>query len=59
MVGVELRRPVTPILRALLERGVWALPAGKNVLRLLPPLVISQDDLDRATAIVVEILRAA
>ncbi len=59
MVGVELRRPVTPILRALLERGLWALPAGKNVLRLLPPLVISQDDLNRATAIVVEILRAA
>ena len=59
MIGVELRRSVTPILKTLMERGVWALPAGKNVLRLLPPLVIREEDLDRATNIIVETLRAA
>ena len=40
LVGVELRQRVTPLLKALLERGVLALPAGPTVLRLLPPLVI-------------------
>lgn len=48
MLGVELKIKVTPVLQALMERGVLALPAGPNVLRLLPPLVIEQDDLDAA-----------
>jgi acetylornithine/LysW-gamma-L-lysine aminotransferase len=46
LVGVELKQKVTPFLMALLERGVLALPAGPNVLRLLPPLVIQKSDLD-------------
>jgi acetylornithine/LysW-gamma-L-lysine aminotransferase len=29
-----------------MDRGVLALPAGLNVLRLLPPLVIEKSDLD-------------
>ncbi|HZQ06573.1 MAG TPA: aspartate aminotransferase family protein [Anaerolineae bacterium] len=48
MLGVELKIKVTPILQALMERGVLALPAGPNVLRLLPPLVIEKQDLDTA-----------
>lgn len=46
MVGLELRGRVTPALKALQARGVLALPAGLNVLRLLPPLIISRDQLD-------------
>jgi acetylornithine/LysW-gamma-L-lysine aminotransferase len=46
LVGVELKQKVTPYLHALMERGVLALPAGLNVLRLLPPLVIEKADLD-------------
>ena len=45
MVGVELRQRVTPVLRALMERGVLTIPAGPNVLRLLPPLIIEEQDL--------------
>ncbi len=46
MVGIELRERATPYLRALQEaHRVLALPAGPNVIRLLPPLVISQDEL--------------
>src|SRR5207237_10224157 len=33
---------------ALLARGLIALPAGPNVIRLLPPLVITQEQLDAA-----------
>jgi acetylornithine/LysW-gamma-L-lysine aminotransferase len=47
LIGIELRGKVTPYLRALQERGVLALPAGLTVLRLLPPLVIAQSDLDQ------------
>jgi acetylornithine/LysW-gamma-L-lysine aminotransferase len=46
LIGVELKQKVTPYLMALMERGVLALPAGLNVLRLLPPLVIEKSDLD-------------
>lgn len=48
MLGVELKIKVTPVLQALMERGVLALPAGPNVLRMLPPLVIEKRDLDTA-----------
>lgn len=47
MIGIELKEKVKPFLAALMERGVLALPAGATVLRLLPPLVIAQEDLDR------------
>ena len=46
MLGVELKQKVTPYLQALMDHGVLALPAGPNVLRLLPPLVIERSDLD-------------
>jgi acetylornithine/LysW-gamma-L-lysine aminotransferase len=48
LIGVEVRQKVTPYLHALLDRGVLALPAGLNVLRLLPPLVIEKAELDQA-----------
>ncbi len=56
MVGVELRRRVQSCLVALMEHGVLALPAGRTVLRLLPPLVISQEELDRVLSAVGEVL---
>lgn len=57
LVGIELRTRVQPYLQALLERGVLALPAGPNVLRLLPPLVITYDDLDIVAAAIAEVVR--
>ena len=57
LVGVELRQRVTPILKALMERGVLALPAGPTVLRLLPPLVIEEADLERVVEAVAASLR--
>jgi len=58
MVGVELRRRVRPYLAALMERGVLALRAGPTVLRFLPPLVISPDDLERVAQAVEEVLQS-
>lgn len=56
MVGVELRQRVTPVLQALMERGVLALPAGPTVLRLLPPLVIQEVELESVVEAVREVL---
>jgi acetylornithine/LysW-gamma-L-lysine aminotransferase len=55
MIGIELRGRVTPVLQQLMERGVWALPAGLNVLRLLPPLVIEERDLERVVEVIKEV----
>jgi acetylornithine/LysW-gamma-L-lysine aminotransferase len=46
LIGVELKVKVTPVLQGLQARGVLALPAGATVLRLLPPLVIAEEQLD-------------
>jgi LysW-gamma-L-lysine/LysW-L-ornithine aminotransferase len=45
IVGLQLRSRVTPVLKNLQDRGVLALPAGFNVLRLLPPLIITEAEL--------------
>jgi len=46
MIGIELKGKSQPVLEALMDRGVIALPAGATVLRLLPPLVIEKAELD-------------
>ena len=56
LIGLELKERVQPFLVALMERGVLALPAGPNVLRLLPPLVITYDQLDQVVGTIGEVL---
>jgi acetylornithine/LysW-gamma-L-lysine aminotransferase len=56
LIGIELKIKVTPILQALMERGVLALPAGPNVLRLLPPLVIEKSDLEEVVVQIEQVL---
>jgi predicted acetylornithine/succinylornithine family transaminase/N-acetyl-ornithine/N-acetyl-lysine deacetylase len=56
LIGIELKKRVQPYLEALCERGVIALPAGPNVLRLLPPLVITEEQIDRVLTVLQEVL---
>ncbi|MFC4359821.1 aspartate aminotransferase family protein [Halobium salinum] len=57
MVGVEVKRGANRLLRDLaLEQQVLALPAGRSVVRLLPPLVLDQAGADRAVDALVEVL---
>lgn len=56
MVGVELRCRARQVVDALSERGVLALTAGSTVLRLLPPLVISEEALRLAVVALGEAL---
>ena len=58
MVGIEVKRGSNRVLRDLaLEHGVLALPAGRTVVRLLPPLVIDREEADAAVDALVEVLR--
>jgi len=47
MLGVEFREPVAPLLSNLLDAGIICGPAGPNVLRFLPPLIITNEHVDR------------
>ncbi|MDH5018710.1 aspartate aminotransferase family protein [Halobacterium rubrum] len=48
MVGVEVKRGATRALRGLaLEHRVLALPAGRTVVRLLPPLTVTEHEADQ------------
>jgi acetylornithine/LysW-gamma-L-lysine aminotransferase len=56
MWGVELRERAAPALAALEERGYLAISAGATVVRLLPPLVISEPDWDAGLAAVADVV---
>jgi acetylornithine/LysW-gamma-L-lysine aminotransferase len=56
MVGIELKKKVAPYLRALQERRIIALNAGLTTIRLLPPLVITYEQLDQVIAALAEVL---
>jgi [amino-group carrier protein]-gamma-(L-lysyl/L-ornithyl)-L-glutamate aminotransferase len=50
LVGVELKENAAGVLRALQGEGVLALGAGPTVVRFLPPLVITEEEIDRVLA---------
>ncbi len=56
MIGIELKQKVQDKLAQLLERRIIALPAGPNVIRMLPPLVVEKDQIDKVTATLRELL---
>ena len=48
MIGIEVKRGANRVLRDLaLEQQVLALPAGRSVLRLLPPLILDESNAER------------
>ena len=50
MIGVELKQKVAPVIQGLMAHGVLALPAGLTVVRFLPPLVITREQVDEVVA---------
>ena len=47
MIGVELKFEVKDILMNLIKEGILMLYSGRNILRILPPLVISKEDITK------------
>jgi acetylornithine aminotransferase len=58
MLAVELTRPAADVWRALLDRGFICNLTHETSLRLVPPLVITREDLDSFAAALEDILRA-
>ena len=58
MIAVELRHPATAAIMELQARGVLVLPAGRTVIRLLPPLLIDAATLDTALNAIADVIGA-
>jgi len=57
MVGIEVKRDAMKYLKQLaMGHQVLALPAGRTVLRLLPSLTITEDEVDEAIDAIVEVV---
>jgi acetylornithine/N-succinyldiaminopimelate aminotransferase len=56
MWGIELGEPAAPVITAARERRLLVLTAGPNVIRIVPPLTISERDLERGVTMLAEVL---
>jgi acetylornithine aminotransferase/acetylornithine/N-succinyldiaminopimelate aminotransferase len=56
MVGLQLQNDPVPVLAALRDKGLLVPSAGGNVVRLLPPLIVSRAELDEAVALIAGVL---
>ncbi|MBT2694303.1 acetylornithine transaminase [Bacillus sp. ISL-55] len=51
MAGIELTVAAQPILAELRKSGLLALPAGEKVVRLLPPLNVTAEEIEKAVSL--------
>ena len=57
MIAIELTKPCAEIVADALERGILINCTSNNVIRLVPPLVISKDELDAVISVLREIIK--
>jgi acetylornithine/LysW-gamma-L-lysine aminotransferase len=55
MIGIEMKQKVAPYIKALQEKKIIALNAGMTVIRLLPPLVITYEQIDHLVDVLTEV----
>ncbi|MFX1278610.1 MAG: aspartate aminotransferase family protein [Promethearchaeota archaeon] len=56
MLGIELNCSVKDIIKECMEEGLLILGAGENVIRFVPPLIISKKDIDKGINIMNTVL---
>ncbi|ARF13427.1 acetylornithine transaminase [Sporosarcina ureae] len=56
LVGIHSNKEIAPFIQAAEKQGLLLVPAGTNVIRLLPPLTVSKEEIDQAVAILKNIL---
>lgn len=54
MQGLEFDKPVGSIIAKAIEKGLLLISAGTNVIRFLPPLIITEEEIDSMIAILKE-----
>lgn len=58
LLGIECKGEVQPFIQQAEEAGLLVVPAGPNVIRLLPPLTVTMREIDEAIDILESILLA-
>lgn len=56
IIGIEIKEKSSDIQKKAMEKGLLVLTAGPNVIRLLPPIVITEEDANKACSILIEVL---
>ncbi|ADM72140.1 Acetylornithine aminotransferase [Paenibacillus polymyxa E681] len=57
MVGIECAEPVAELVLAGQKKGILFITAGPNVIRLLPNLYVTKDEIDQAVTWIAELIR--
>ena len=57
MLGIEIKENSADIRKKAEENGILVLTAGPKVIRLLPPLVISEDDIQKGINVLIDLLK--
>ena len=52
MIGIECKREVASFIEQLENEGLLVLQAIPNVIRLLPPLIVTNEELEQAVYII-------
>lgn len=58
MIGVELAFPGAPVVNEMLKRGVLSNCASNTVIRLVPSLLITKEEIDKIVEVLVESIKA-
>lgn len=56
LIGIDCKGDVAPFIRQAEEAGLLVVQAGSNVIRMLPPLTVTEEEIDQAVAILTDIL---
>jgi acetylornithine aminotransferase len=58
MIGIELDRPCGPLMAQALEAGLLLSVTAESVIRLLPPLTMTEAEADEVVALLVPLVKA-
>jgi len=58
MIGVEMQDKAMPIVQGMIDKGVICGPAGPNVLRFLPALIITEQEIDKVIQTLDDVLES-
>ena len=56
MIGIEIKQSASEVEKIAAQKGLLILTAGEHVVRLLPPLVITMDEINKGLEILKECL---
>jgi acetylornithine/succinyldiaminopimelate/putrescine aminotransferase len=56
MIGLELKTAAAPLVAAARDKGLMLVAAGDNVIRFVPPLIITREQIDEGVEILEEVI---